>query len=70
MISVCKYLENFFYKDRFPSCKMIDYSDFEGEPIEFDDEWGGYIDFDWEFADFERRLALDILKSNLYNTTL
>lgn len=55
--SVCKYLETFFYKDRFPSYTMIDYSDFEGEPVEFDGEWAGYYDFDWDIADFERKLG-------------
>lgn len=56
-LSVCKYLATFFFKDKFPSYKMIDYSDYEGAPRKFDpDSFSEFKEFT-DITDFEYQLG-------------
>lgn len=56
-LSVYRYLATFFLEDRFPSYKMIDYSDYEGIPREFDPD--SFYEFDefTDITDFEYKLG-------------
>lgn len=55
--SVCEYLYTFFYKKKFPSLNVIDYSDYKGEDHTFDIDDFYYYDEQFEITEYDEKLG-------------